>query len=119
MLSTALSTLTTLLRRLHFGILQWAKIANLVFLEAPIGTGYSYTEETDNPHIGDERTARDSHTFLERFLGPEYFPQFQKMEFHIWGESYAGVEYYLLDCKYYPLDCKCLHEFVGRHCRVL
>ena len=83
---------------LHFGILQWAKIANLVFLEAPIGTGYSYTEETDNPHIGDEQTARDSHTFLERFLGPEYFPQFQGHQLHIWGESYAGVAYLLSDC---------------------
>jgi serine carboxypeptidase-like clade 1 len=70
---------------------SWAKIANVLFLEAPVGTGYSYTEETDMPHIGDEATARDSHTFLERFLGPQYFPQFQSHDFHIWGESYAGI----------------------------
>ena len=56
-----------------------------------MGTGYSYTEETDNPHIGDEATARDSHTFLERFLGSDYFPQFADLPFHIWGESYAGI----------------------------
>ena len=62
-----------------------------MFLEAPIGTGYSYTEETNDTHVGDEATARDSNTFLQRFLGPGYFPQFQGHEFHIWGESYAGI----------------------------
>eukprot|EP01052_Picozoa_sp_SAG31_P014401 SAG31_NODE_893_length_11177_cov_10.241806_6_plen_141_part_00 len=70
---------------------SWAKIANMVFLEAPIGTGFSYTEATDTPHVGDETTALDSYTFLERFLGPDYFPQFQPHAFHIWGESYGGI----------------------------
>ena len=71
--------------------LSWTKIANIIWLEGPIGTGFSYTDETDTPHIGDEGTAHDNHVFLERFLGPDYFPQFGGHELHIWGESYAGI----------------------------
>lgn len=82
--------------KIHRNPHTWAKISNMIFLEAPVGTGYSYTDETDTPHIGDEATARDSHTFLERFLGAEYFPQFAPMLFHIWVREISTFQHLIL-----------------------
>ena len=82
-----------IVRRPH----TWAKLANVLFLEAPIGTGFSYAEQnllssaTEKLRIGDNGTAQDSLIFLRRFLGADYFPQFAAHELHIWGESYAGM----------------------------
>ncbi|EMS55463.1 Serine carboxypeptidase-like 35 [Triticum urartu] len=62
---------------------------NLLFLEAPVGVGFSYTNETaDLGRLGDRVTAQDSHTFLLNWLAK--FPEFKGRDFYIAGESYAG-----------------------------
>ncbi|CAN1255055.1 Serine carboxypeptidase-like 34 [Linum perenne] len=60
--------------------------ANLLFLEAPAGVGFSYSNNTYVP--GDSVTAWDSYTFLNKWL--KRFPQFRTNELFIAGESYAG-----------------------------
>ncbi|CAJ2679661.1 unnamed protein product [Trifolium pratense] len=68
---------------------SWNKAANLLFLESPVGVGFSYTNTTsDIQELGDTITAKDSHTFLINWF--KRFPQFKSHDFYIAGESYAG-----------------------------
>lgn len=36
----------------------WNKLANMVFLEQPVGVGFSYSDNDDDYHIGDDRAAK-------------------------------------------------------------
>ncbi|KAJ4812095.1 Carboxypeptidase [Rhynchospora pubera] len=68
---------------------SWNKVANLLFLEAPVGVGFSYTNRTDDlRELGDKQTAHDSYNFLLNWFNK--YPQFKSHDFYITGESYAG-----------------------------
>ncbi|XP_040379265.1 serine carboxypeptidase-like 35 [Oryza brachyantha] len=68
---------------------SWNKAVNLLFLEAPVGVGFSYTNRTsDLRRLGDRVTAQDSYSFLLNWLNK--FPEFKNRDFYIAGESYAG-----------------------------
>lgn len=69
---------------------SWNKVANLLFLESPVGVGFSYSNTSSDlkEHIGDTLTALDSYNFLLGWF--RRFPQFKSHEFYIAGESYAG-----------------------------
>ncbi|XVF88548.1 hypothetical protein PTKIN_Ptkin19aG0059300 [Pterospermum kingtungense] len=68
---------------------SWNKVANLLFVESPIGVGFSYTNTTsDEDDLGDTLTALDSHAFLVNWF--KRFPQFKSHDFYISGESYGG-----------------------------
>ncbi|KAK1380507.1 Carboxypeptidase [Heracleum sosnowskyi] len=74
---------------LKFNNHAWNQAANLLFLEAPVGVGFSYTNtSSDIEDLGDTFTAKDSYTFLVNWF--KRFPQFKSREFYISGESYAG-----------------------------
>ncbi|GER51766.1 serine carboxypeptidase S10 family protein [Striga asiatica] len=63
--------------------------ANLLFLESPIGVGFSYTNTSDDFYdLNDSFIAEDAYNFLVKWL--ERFPQFKSHDFYISGESYAG-----------------------------
>nr|BAJ99451.1 predicted protein [Hordeum vulgare subsp. vulgare] len=67
----------------------WNKAVNLLFLEAPVGVGFSYSNKTaDLSRLGDRVTAQDSYAFLLNWLAK--FPEFKGRDFYIAGESYAG-----------------------------
>ncbi|URE26821.1 Serine carboxypeptidase, partial [Musa troglodytarum] len=64
-------------------------VANLLFLESPVGVGFSYTNRSlDLEELGDRTTAQDSHTFLLNWF--KRFPDFKHHDLFIAGESYAG-----------------------------
>ncbi|XP_076896915.1 serine carboxypeptidase II-2-like [Bidens hawaiensis] len=68
---------------------SWNTVANLLFVDSPVGVGYSYSNtSSDITSNGDKRTAADSLQFLLKWL--ERFPQFKGRDFYIAGESYAG-----------------------------
>ncbi|XP_039134328.1 serine carboxypeptidase-like 34 [Dioscorea cayenensis subsp. rotundata] len=74
---------------LKFNKHSWNKEANLLFLEAPVGVGFSYTNtSSDLDQLGDHFTANDSYNFLVNWF--KRFPQFKSHEFYIAGESYGG-----------------------------
>ncbi|CAN1328501.1 Serine carboxypeptidase 24 [Linum perenne] len=63
--------------------------ANILFLESPVGVGFSYSNSTSYVNnSGDARTAEDSLTFLITWM--KRFPQYKYREFYLTGESYAG-----------------------------
>lgn len=68
---------------------SWNRAANLLFLESPVGVGFSYTNTSkDIKELGDTNTAQDSYNFLVNWF--KRFPQFKSHDFYIAGESYAG-----------------------------
>ncbi|XP_011624635.1 serine carboxypeptidase-like 35 [Amborella trichopoda] len=75
--------------KLIFNNYSWNKVANLLFLEAPVGVGYSYTNKSEDLLVlGDRITAEDSRTFLLNWF--KKFRSFKSHDFYIAGESYAG-----------------------------
>ncbi|CAI0444001.1 unnamed protein product [Linum tenue] len=74
---------------LTFNRHSWNKAANLLFLESPVGVGFSYTNtSTDISQLGDTMAAKDAHTFLINWF--RRFPQLRSRDLYIAGESYAG-----------------------------
>ncbi|OQU86812.1 hypothetical protein SORBI_3003G154400 [Sorghum bicolor] len=74
---------------LEFNKFAWTREANLLFLESPVGVGFSYSNTTsDQDNIDDGFVAKDSYTFLVNWF--RRFPQYKSHDFYIAGESYAG-----------------------------
>ncbi|KAK3131804.1 hypothetical protein QOZ80_6AG0511690 [Eleusine coracana subsp. coracana] len=70
----------------HLNPYSWNKVANILFLDSPVGVGYSYSNTSDDVLTnGDARTAKDSLAFLLKWL--ERFPQYKGREFYLTGES--------------------------------
>ncbi|XP_061352666.1 serine carboxypeptidase-like 40 [Gastrolobium bilobum] len=76
-------------KTLHINRYSWNYAANVLFLESPVGVGFSYSNRsTDYDTNGDRRTAADNYLLLVNWL--ERFPEYKNREFYICGESYAG-----------------------------
>ncbi|KAM0747546.1 peptidase S10 serine carboxypeptidase [Meredithblackwellia eburnea MCA 4105] len=69
-----------------FNNYSWTNNANVVFLDQPVQVGYSYGGKSIS---SSEDAAKDVWAFLQLFL--RKFPQWQKVPFHVAGESYAGT----------------------------
>lgn len=68
---------------------SWNKEANMLYLESPVGVGFSYSTNTSSYEtVNDEITARDNVVFLQRWFNK--FPQYRKNNLFLTGESYAG-----------------------------
>lgn len=67
----------------------WNKASNIVFVDSPVGVGYSYSNTTsDYNYLDDELTAVDALAFVVGWF--EKFPEYKKNEVYLLGESYAG-----------------------------
>ncbi|CDP02851.1 unnamed protein product [Coffea canephora] len=76
-------------KHLYLNPYSWNQAANMLFLDSPVGVGYSYSNTpSDHLNNGDLRTAADSHAFLLKWF--DRFPQYKGRDFYISGESYAG-----------------------------
>ncbi|RLM94242.1 serine carboxypeptidase-like 33 isoform X1 [Panicum miliaceum] len=74
---------------LKFNKFAWNREANLLFLESPVGVGFSYTNtSSDLTKLDDTFVAEDAYNFLVNWF--KRFPQYKGREFYISGESYAG-----------------------------
>ncbi|KAL5222919.1 hypothetical protein ABZP36_027632 [Zizania latifolia] len=74
---------------LEFNKFAWNNEANLLFLESPVGVGFSYTNtSSDLDNMDDHFVAEDTYNFLVNWF--KRFPQYKKHDFYISGESYAG-----------------------------
>jgi serine carboxypeptidase-like clade 1 len=68
---------------------SWNRNANVIYLESPVGVGYSYSNNSvDYKSYNDNKTASDNYMFLVKFF--ERYPQFRSNPFYVSGESYAG-----------------------------
>jgi carboxypeptidase C (cathepsin A) len=67
---------------------RWSRIVNILFIEAPVGVGFSYSDIGDY-ECDDDRTARENMAAVQQFYA--LFPELLPNPLFIAGESYAGV----------------------------
>ncbi|KAM0949957.1 putative peptidase S10, serine carboxypeptidase, alpha/Beta hydrolase [Dioscorea sansibarensis] len=68
---------------------SWTKFCNIVFLDSPIGTGFSYSTRPDEYKLDDYKSAQDIHTFIKKWFADH--PEFILNPFYIAGDSYSGM----------------------------
>ncbi|KAJ9193558.1 hypothetical protein DTO166G4_585 [Paecilomyces variotii] len=66
---------------------SWDEFANLLFVDQPVGTGFSYVNTNSFLHELDEMGAQFI-TFLTNWF--QLFPEYENDDIYIAGESYAG-----------------------------
>ncbi|EEY14400.1 carboxypeptidase KEX1 [Verticillium alfalfae VaMs.102] len=66
---------------------SWHEFANLLFVDNPVGTGFSYVDTNSYLHELDEMGDQFI-LFLEKFF--KLFPQYAQDDLYFAGESYAG-----------------------------
>ncbi|CAL0305209.1 unnamed protein product [Lupinus luteus] len=68
---------------------SWNREANMLYLETPVGVGFSYAKGSSSyMTMNDEETARDNVVFLQGWFNK--FPQYRNRDLFLTGESYAG-----------------------------
>uniref|UniRef100_A0A914WU83 Carboxypeptidase n=1 Tax=Plectus sambesii TaxID=2011161 RepID=A0A914WU83_9BILA len=76
---------------LYENVFSWNKVANVLFIESPLGTGFSYdSRKPNNIEANDDLVANQNYmALMDFFLNVQ--PEYQNKPFYITGESYAGV----------------------------
>uniref|UniRef100_A0A023GNB7 Carboxypeptidase n=1 Tax=Amblyomma triste TaxID=251400 RepID=A0A023GNB7_AMBTT len=83
-----------------FRELTWTKRYSMLYVDQPVGTGYSFTDSDAGYARNQTDVGRDLLEFVQQFF--TLFGELAQNEFYISGESYAG--------KYVPTLGAALHE---------
>ncbi|XP_061771835.1 probable serine carboxypeptidase CPVL [Nerophis ophidion] len=76
----------------------WTKRYSVLYIDNPVGTGYSFTDDDRGFAQNQDDVGRDLYSALTQFF--QLFPEYQSNDFYATGESYAGkfvpaVSYYI------------------------
>uniref|UniRef100_A0A0A9B374 Carboxypeptidase n=1 Tax=Arundo donax TaxID=35708 RepID=A0A0A9B374_ARUDO len=66
----------------------WDTISNIIFVDQPTGTGFSYSSDDRDTRHDETGVSNDLYDFLQVFF--KKHPELAKNDFYITGESYAG-----------------------------
>lgn len=66
----------------------WTKITNIIFLDSPAGTGFSYAKNPKGYEVDDMSWSNHANKFLAKWFAEN--PEFLSNELYIAGDSYAG-----------------------------
>ncbi|CAI5778655.1 lysosomal protective [Podarcis lilfordi] len=66
----------------------WNKLAHILYLESPVGVGYSYSDSQDY-RTNDTEVARVNYLALKEFL--RLYPEYSSKDLFLTGESYGGI----------------------------
>ncbi|XP_022977026.1 serine carboxypeptidase-like 7 isoform X2 [Cucurbita maxima] len=69
--------------------LTWTKKASILFIDSPVGTGFSYSRTLKGSKKGDFGQVQQNHQFLRKWLLDH--PQFLSNPFYVGGDSYTGI----------------------------
>ena len=67
---------------------SWTKLANIVFMEQPVGVGFSFSENKSDLINNDINASKDNLSFLIEFF--KIYPEFSKNKIYLTSESYGG-----------------------------
>nr|CAD7429809.1 unnamed protein product [Timema monikensis] len=67
---------------------SWTSSNSVIYIDNPVGTGFSFTESDSGYARNETAVGNDLYNALQQFF--LLFPELQKNDFYITGESYAG-----------------------------
>ncbi|KAG8650595.1 hypothetical protein MANES_07G053100v8 [Manihot esculenta] len=67
----------------------WSKTVNILFLDSPVGTGFSYATTTEAWNTTDTKSAEQAYDFLRNWLTNH--SEFETNPVYIGSDSYAGI----------------------------
>ncbi|KAL1489475.1 hypothetical protein ABEB36_014363 [Hypothenemus hampei] len=67
---------------------SWTNHVNVLFVDNPVGTGFSYVENNDDLTMNNQQIAKDFIVLLQGFY--KELPQFETVPLYIFCESYGG-----------------------------
>ncbi|CAL9240516.1 unnamed protein product [Arabidopsis halleri] len=68
---------------------SWTKTSSIIFLDQPVGTGFSYSKTQQLTKPSDSGEAKRIHEFLQKWLGKHQ--EFSSNPFYVGGDSYSGL----------------------------
>ncbi|KAF6159735.1 hypothetical protein GIB67_029993 [Kingdonia uniflora] len=68
---------------------SWTNVANIIFVDAPVGTGFSYSKTAEGYKTGDIQSCQQAYQFLRNWLIDH--PEFMSNPIYIGGDSYTGI----------------------------
>ncbi|VFQ94629.1 unnamed protein product [Cuscuta campestris] len=68
---------------------SWTKVASFIFLDLPVGTGFSYATTSTALQSDNLLTGTNAYEFLQKWLVEN--PQFLANPFYVGGDSYSGI----------------------------
>ncbi|UJR27757.1 hypothetical protein I4U23_009030 [Adineta vaga] len=75
-------------QKLHPSEITWNSKYHLLYIDQPVGTGYSFTKSEDGYVRNEDEVARDLYSMLTQFF--QIFPEHIPSPFYVTGESYGG-----------------------------
>ncbi|GAB2219362.1 hypothetical protein Droror1_Dr00006997 [Drosera rotundifolia] len=67
----------------------WTKTASMLFLDSPVGTGFSYSLTSEGWPSSDSKSARQAYEFFMKWLVEN--PQYLALQTFVGGDSYSGI----------------------------
>ncbi|XVE95047.1 hypothetical protein REPUB_Repub02eG0062700 [Reevesia pubescens] len=68
---------------------SWTKVSNIIFIDSPVGTGFSYARNNLAARTGDFKQVHQLHQFLRKWLMDH--PDFISNPVYVSGDSYSGI----------------------------
>ncbi|XP_078149529.1 serine carboxypeptidase-like 2 [Carex rostrata] len=68
---------------------SWTQVSNVIFVDSPVGTGFSYSRTMEGFQTSDTESVRQLLRFLYKWL--EEHPKFKSNPLYISGSSYSGM----------------------------
>ncbi|XP_059297044.1 serine carboxypeptidase-like 18 isoform X2 [Lycium ferocissimum] len=87
------------LPKLELNSNSWTKVANIIFIDQPAGTGYSYAKTSEAYNCSDTLSVALTYEFLRKWLMDH--PKYLKNPLYVSGDSYSGLIVTLLTRKIY------------------
>nr|CAB3491755.1 unnamed protein product [Digitaria exilis] len=76
------------LPRLQYNPYSWTKVASIIFVDSPVGAGFSFSRNLKGYDVGDVSSSLHLMEFLAKWFREH--PEFLTNPFYIGGDSYAG-----------------------------
>ncbi|XP_006896197.1 PREDICTED: probable serine carboxypeptidase CPVL [Elephantulus edwardii] len=86
---------------LHARDYPWTRKFSMLYIDNPVGTGFSFTEDALGYAVNEDDVASNLYSALIQFF--QLFPDYKNNSFYATGESYAG--------KYVPALAHYIHTF--------